>query len=139
MFTANVVLVLYDLAGLLLLLDLCHLGLFLACISSDVDALLAEEDQCLDDVPVVVADCLGHVGGDDEGTQSEDESLHLEVLLELGHFLHDDLEELAGGGAGLKLRQGDSVVVPEAHQDSLQEHGAVVLGVRLAELAQVLV
>ena len=82
--------------GLAMILDLSLFSLLLALelLLSDLDAFATEVGERLDDVGVVVFDAVGHVTVDEEGSESENESLDLEVLPNLAHLLEDELEEI---------------------------------------------
>lgn len=105
---------------MILNLSLFSFLLALELLLSDLDAFATEVGERLDDVGVVVFDAVGHVTVDEEGGESENESLDLEVLPNLAHLLEDELEEGLHGTCLLEHGHSLSQVVPEAHEDALE-------------------
>lgn len=101
-----------------LLLYFCLFG-FLLLSASDFDTLITKEDKCLNNVAIVVLDGLRHVCVDNQRAQSENESLHFEVLLDGLDLGHHGFEQFASLLSFFELCQGDTEIIPEAHQDSL--------------------
>jgi len=111
-----------DRFSVILHISLLSLLLRLQCLETNLDAPLAQVGQGLDDVGVICLHAIGHLTVHKEGCQSQHEPLHLEVFLHKRDFLEDRLEELPHGALLLKHSHRLAQVVPEAHEQALQQH-----------------
>ena len=72
-----------------------------------------------------------------QGTETDDHSLYLKVLLYVINIVNDEFEHVVQLSMILEGSDGCALVVPEIHHDTLDQHVLVVVGLCIHQLTDV--